>query len=440
MPYNNILKLFLILGFFLSFNFTSSYSLTESVDLFGEVNSVDLVLNDIWIEPENPRNGEWVTIRGSVYNTGVIPSGEVSDVVTVGFLVNGELLEINLLDNILPGIENGVEISSGPIFHAIPGNHIVTGIVNYHDTLSHLRDNPENNIIQKIFQIGTEAPSIINFDVYQQYDEKTKKQHVRVQGELTDIFHERLENQEIIIDIEEIVQEKIITDAIGQFSFNTDMPFKDEIVKISVYLEENSFLSTDSQMIFPIKINTMQSALALEILPHLSKNNLKNSTLTLVFFQDSYDNMFIKKSIDGLDKQNLMIGDFILTILPSNHEYITEVYIDGRLLDAFQNYFPNNAVIKKEISISESAQVQFRIIDELGEPQNNVTVENWVYSTISDEDGFTDWIKIIPTFTANEPYVAKATFPNGEVVWSEPFLIDPEEKRVIQIIQRGNEG
>jgi len=260
MPYNNILKLFLILGF-LSFNFTSSYSLTESVDLFGEVNSVDLVLNDIWIEPENPRNGEWVTIRGSVYNTGVIPSGEVSDVVTVGFLVNGELLEINVLDNILPGIENGVEISSGPIFHAIPGNHIVTGIVNYHDTLSHLRDNPENNIIQKIFQIGTEAPSIINFDVYQQYDEKTKKQHVRVQGELTDIFHERLENQEIIIDIEEIVQEKIITDAIGQFSFNTDMPFKDEIVKISVYLEENSFLSTDSQMIFPIKINTMHLAI-----------------------------------------------------------------------------------------------------------------------------------------------------------------------------------
>ena len=54
---------------------------------------------------------------------------------------------------------------------------------------------------------------------------------------------------------------------------------------------------------------------------------------------------------------------------------------------------------------------------------------------ISDKDGFTDWIPVIPTITSNEPYVAKAIFPDGRVIWSEPFLIESGEKKVIQIIQ-----
>ena len=431
----NILKVFLIVCFSLSLVFSSSFGLTESVDLFGEINSVDLILNDIWIEPENPTNGEAVTIHGSIYNAGVIASGEVSDAVTVGFIVNGKLVEIDLLPNILPGIENGIEISTGPAFDAISGEYIITGIVNYHDTLSHLRDNPGNNIVQKIFQIGTETPLIINFDVFQNYNDKTKNQEVVIQGEITNIFQERLENQKVVIDIDETKQEKIITDTNGQFLFKTDIPFKNESVKISAYLEESSFVSSFSQKIFPVKIDKEQSALALEILPYLSKNSLKNSSLTIVLFQDSYENLFKKISTSDHNNQNLMIENFFITVLPANHEYIVEVYIEGRLLDAFQNNFPTNAVIKKEISISESAQVQFRIINEAGEPQNDVIVDNWIYSTTSGENGFTEWIGLLPTFSTNEPYVAKATFPNKEVIWSEPFLIEPEEKKVISIVK-----
>ena len=158
----------------------------------------------------------------------------------------------------------------------------------------------------------------------------------------------------------------------------------------------------------------------------------------MVIFQDSYDNVFKKISVNQ-NSQNLMNDDFFFTTLPADHEYIVEVYVEGRLLDAFQNYFPSNTVIKKEISISESSQVQFRIINEFGEPQMDVVVDNWVYSAISGKDGYTQWIETLPNFNANEPYVAKATFPNEEVVWSEPFLIDNEEKRVIQIIYRGDE-
>jgi hypothetical protein len=66
MPYNNVLRLFLVLVGVLSLRIPDSFSLTKSVDLFGEINSVDLVLNDIWIEPENPRgrdnNGTWLNI------------------------------------------------------------------------------------------------------------------------------------------------------------------------------------------------------------------------------------------------------------------------------------------------------------------------------------------------------------------------------------------
>ena len=58
--HKTILTLFLIISFLIPLVFTPSYSLTETIDLFGQTNSVDLVLNDIWIEPENPKKGEAV--------------------------------------------------------------------------------------------------------------------------------------------------------------------------------------------------------------------------------------------------------------------------------------------------------------------------------------------------------------------------------------------
>ncbi|MCA9813374.1 MAG: hypothetical protein KC483_11035, partial [Nitrosarchaeum sp.] len=162
-----IVSIFLIIY---ASSITSSYGLTESVELFGQINSADLILNDIWIEPRNPRTGEAVSIHGSLYNAGIVSTGSVSDVVTVGYIVNGEILEINVLEDIKPGIDNGIEISSGPILDARRGTYVITVIVNYHDTLSHLRDNPENNIIQKQFQILNENPLLISFDTYQKYD------------------------------------------------------------------------------------------------------------------------------------------------------------------------------------------------------------------------------------------------------------------------------
>ena len=117
MAYSNFLKLLVIMVIFLSISFQQSFSLTESVDLFGSTNSVDLILNDIWIEPENPMKGEAVSIHGSVYNAGIVSTGQVTDVVTVGYFVNGDLVEITLLDDISTPFSNpGIMSSSNVIW------------------------------------------------------------------------------------------------------------------------------------------------------------------------------------------------------------------------------------------------------------------------------------------------------------------------------------
>jgi len=49
--------MFLVFCFLFLFTIDTSFSLTESIDLFGEVNSADLILNDIWIDNSRLING-----------------------------------------------------------------------------------------------------------------------------------------------------------------------------------------------------------------------------------------------------------------------------------------------------------------------------------------------------------------------------------------------
>ena len=435
MVYNFAIKTFLIFVVFFSFTFSNSYSLTESVDLFGELNSADIILNDIWIEPQNPINGEAISVHGSVYNAGIVPTEEVSDVVTVGYIVNGELVEFIILENILPGIENGVEISSGPIFDAIKGDYLVTVIINYHDTLSHLRDNQENNIVQKIFQIGTESPTMIDSNLYQKYNERTKNQEVTMIGQVTNIFQERVKEKEVIINLENKKQIETTTDQEGNFSVEFDIPHTNKPIEITTEIKEKNFLPGFSQFIFPIKLNDKQSAIALELISESENNMFDYSTLTMVLFQDSYDNLFNKISPD--DNQKDKIDNFLVSAVPGNHEYIVEIYINGKILDAFQVNLEANEIVKKETYLSESAQIQFKITDEKGEPISGVLVENWIYTAISNEEGLTEWVDVLPTISENDPYVAKAVFPDGTIVWSDSFLVAPDEGKVVQIIKGG---
>ena len=430
--HHNTVKVLVIGCFLISLVFGTSFGLTEAVDLFGQTNSVDLVLNDIWIEPENPKEGEAVTVHGSLYNSGIIPSGEVSDAVTVGYVVNGELLEINLIENILPGVENGVEISSGPIFDAVSNEYIVTVIVNYHDTLSHLRDNQENNIVQKRFQIGSKIPSLIKYNIMQNYDGNTDQQRVTIQGELTNIFEKKLENQKIIVEIDNN-QETATSNKDGEFLIDVNIAFKDEPIDVTVTLEDEFSFPEASQKIFPIKLDKGESALGIQ--PISLPKNLEDATLTIVIFQDSYDALFKKISTKDLNSQSKLIEDTFLITLPANHEYIVEIYMEGKFLTAFQDYFDENTIINEKIFFSDPAEIRFKVVDEFGEPQPNAIINNWIYSAVTDENGLTDWIEVLPTI--NEAYVAKTTFADESVTWSEPFFVESDEKKVIRIIKGG---
>ena len=278
-----------IIGALTLLNYGDVFGLTESIDLFGQSNSADIILNDIWIEPQNPKIGQAISIHGSVYNAGIISTGQITDAVTIGYFVNGELVEITLLEDVKPGLENGVEISSGPVFDATSGNYIITGIINYHDTLSHLRDNPENNIVQRLIQIGNEVPSIINFDLYQNYDEDRQTQLITVKGSITDIFQGNISNQKIDIKIGQHIHREATTNVEGEFYSEFTIPYNGEIIEITVQNQNNSGLSIPIQQILPIQMNDNEAALS------LTYQEIRNNPLTVVIFQDSYDNLFQKE-------------------------------------------------------------------------------------------------------------------------------------------------
>jgi hypothetical protein len=429
--------LVLITCFISSFGTPLSFGLTESVELFGEVNSIDLILNDIWMVPENPKDGEPISIHGSVYNAGVVPSGDFSDTVTVAYFVNGELIEIDVLKSILPGVENGLVVSSGPVFDAVPGNYVVTMIVNYHDTLSHLRDNLENNIVQKKFQIIGDVPSVINYDVYQKYDKNLNMQQISLHGDLADIFQKGKANHNVILDVGDL-RTNTMTDVDGNFFLETAVDFDDKPVTVTMFLEEDPITSSLSKTLFPLKLGSNQSALALKMPAEINSGNVENPVFTMALFQDSYDNLFKKISTDNFDDQSMVFDDFFLTVLPANHEYIAEIYFEGRFISAIQSNFTSNVVVNKEIFISDSAQVKFRVLDEVNKPLSDAYVENWIFSSITNKDGFTEWIHLSPTIVDVEPYVAKVIFSDGSVSWSDPFFVESGEKKVIEIF-RGND-
>ena len=81
----------------------------------------------------------------------------------------------------------------------------------------------------------------------------------------------------------------------------------------------------------------------------------------------------------------------------------------------------------------DSSQVRFQVLGNNGEPIENAFIQNWIFSLSTDENGFTDWISMLPILNDKEPYAAKATLPNGQIIWSEPFFVNYGEKKVISM-------
>ena len=551
---------------------------TSSASAF-RIGDADPLINNIWLEPKYPKPGELVSINASIYNQGTESTKEVTDVVTIGYFVDGELIQINELADVPPGIDNGIRITTGPIWEATDGIHVITVIINYHDTLSHLTDNLDNNIMQKRYHIGDWQSSLqplISFDLFQEKIPDMEKQLVKTIGnvEFPDFFPKYI-SPKIDLEISEngniIRKHSIEVDKdTGYFYWKETMPiFRTDLQMSASLLDERygEFFSVYSSNLYPVNLERNESLLAIDLSSSTGTYNFKNQKFTVivydesyklitmektneiidypvkeiqtiqlpasphvfekppatpnpilstsldgdilyiilpggkvynfeiysenkleyssvkfmepnkietaiiaenqnpyhqnlrqdefllslnlsdpmkihsfedsdvivVLFQDSYDNLFKKIQTTGFDKTSAIFEENLLTVLPANHKYIGEIYLEGRFLTSFETDSPNKTMITKDIVIPKPAQIQFKVFNESGNLQSDASVHNWIYSGTSNIDGLTDWIKIIPTITDSEPYAANAILPNGKMVWSDPFYIKSGEVKTVPI-------
>ena len=407
----------------------SSFTSLGSAQTIG---NADIFLTDIYLEPAYPQPGDSVSIQSIVYNAGWDSTKSITDAVTVGYFVNGDLVKIAELPDILPGVENGVLISSGPIWTAAEGNNTITVILNYHDTLSSITDNLANNIVQKIFPIGQPKPSIVLFEVFQEYVPQTKTQHVTIKGNLQDAGGSSFLPDEIQIQIGNLHDDTIPVDHNGFFSFSKAMKSFDKIIPITITVEEKYPVlgSSYNANIYPIDLER-DSILSFTIQNPSNFYNFHDSSVVFAIFDESYN--LIKKIETANLAESEKTHDAVFTTLSSG-TYITEIYFEGKFFHAVQTNLKENAVSTNSILIPDSSQVRFQVLEENGEPVPDVLIQNWIFTLQTDETGFTDWISVLPTLNDEDTYSAKAVLPNGKIFWSDPFIVDYAEKKIIQMV------
>jgi len=138
--------------FLLCFSLTILFPIVYANALPG---NAELVLENIQIEPSNPKKGELIIITGDVYNAGIMETDSLASIITAAYFVDDELLFIDEIGNVKPGIGNKIKISSDPIWNAEVGNHDVKIIIDYHDTLNDKYDSFDDNVAEKTFSISS---------------------------------------------------------------------------------------------------------------------------------------------------------------------------------------------------------------------------------------------------------------------------------------------
>lgn len=190
----------------------------------------------------------------------------------------------------------------------------------------------------------------------------------------------------------------LTTNDVGIASFSTSInPSKS--LKVESYFEgDDQHLPSSSLLTIHLIPNEVTSAILMKITDMDKQYNFEDYQFEFFIFQDSYENLIEKvfPITTLLDSSTFWIS------LPANHNYFAEVYVNGQFIFVTDEIHLNeNDIVVEELIIPESAEIRFRVTNELGEPQSDVIVNNWIYSTITDENGFTNWIEILPTSHAN---------------------------------------
>ena len=310
----------------------------------------DPFLNNISLEPRNPKPGDIVSINSSIYNQGTQSTNSVTDVVTVGYFLNGDLIKIDILPDVAPGENSGVKITTGPIWTATDGVHSITVILNYHDTLSHLTDNLENNIMQKIYYVGDwKNPNPhISSELFQRYNPDKDDQTIKIIGEI-DLpsnllkpnshvniqFHNDNVNQHYTVPINPDT---------GTFYFRETLPYLPTTIPITIsYFADRDKSYESKSQIFPIKLEKNDSALIL----HELTDHFKSEKFLIAIYDESYN--LIKKietyNIPDLTMEKTVKGSFVHVALPGNQIYNVEVYSkEGNLIYASSKFLHVNNV------------------------------------------------------------------------------------------------
>ena len=353
------LKFFAVIGIFI----VALTSFSHESFAF-RVGDADPLLNNMWLEPANPKPGDLVSIHSSVYNIGTESTGSVTDTVTIGYFLDGNLIKIDTLPDVVPGPENGMQLSTGPIWEATDGIHSVTMILNYHDTLSHLTDNSQNNIMQKIYYVGDwqeSEESLVSFDVSQEHIPQTQKQQVTISGKV--VLPENLSRAEIprlSIKIDDMSYGAFADRKTGEFYFRSNIPVYHNIMSITVSFENERYRDVigydydQTSHLYPRELVKGDAALLLKMKDATSSFTLYDFTknkFTIIVYDESYQML---KSIDTTHMTEMSSAsshDIVFTSIPGNTKCFVEIYLDGEIVDSFQIHADENSIVKKEIMI-----------------------------------------------------------------------------------------
>jgi hypothetical protein len=422
----NILKLFII-GCTVAL---LSFLPTEAI----ETGQAEIVITDVWLEPEHPQAGDRVTIFGNVYNGGTFRTEYYAQVVTVGFLIDGELRKITELGNVNPGASNNVKISSGQIWDTEWGAHNMTVIIDYHNTLPDQYDNPNNNIIKKTFQIEPFQQSKIFIDILPSYIISNKDSLITVNGSLTESNSGiPLVKQNVILKIGDS-RHPLITDKSGKFAITKAITFSEEKLLVTASFDGNfPYLPSNyTGYVFNLPPSKETAALVLKIKDPTNRYDFLNLPSEIIVFQDSYDNSY--KKISTGKKGVLLDNNTAWTGLSGNHYYLEEIYVKGRFFFATDwKQIPEKRVMQENIYIPETAQIRFHVTDANNKPLSHAMIKNWIYFAKTDETGSTAWIDMLPTKTKKEPYVVVGSTSDGRIIKSDPFFVTSGERKIIEI-------
>ena len=320
----------------------------------------DPFLNNIWIDPKDSNPGDVISINSSIYNLGTQSTGSVTDVVTVGYFLNGDLIKIDKLPDIVPGEDNGVKITTGPIWAATDGVHTITVILNYHDTLSHLTDNLENNIMQKIYHIGDwDNPNPrISAKLFQEYDQVTNNQDIQIVGEVdlpTDVLKS---NPRVIIQFDNDDYDDrnnfkqryaaSIDPDTRSFYFKETFQYSQTIthITISYFTDRNESYEYKLQA-YPIKLKENNSVWILQELTDI----FRSQKFHVAIYDESYN--LIKEvetyNVPYMTTQNTVNG-FVSVILSGDQLYNMEVYSEeGDLIYASSKFLDANNIVVDDL-------------------------------------------------------------------------------------------